>query len=82
MDILGQKDNGSGSSHSSGSGGGDVSLLFPTKPKATGLSNPVKVQTNFYPFKVNLGGRNVIFEYQVKTTPQLTCHTNKEKETL
>jgi len=79
MDLLGQKDNGSSSSHSSDP---DATLIFPIKPKATGLANPVKVQTNFFPFKVNLGGRNVIFEYQVKTTPQLTCHTPKEKETL
>jgi len=32
--------------------------------------------------KANLGGRNVIFEYQVKTVPNLTCHTPKEKKLM
>lgn len=79
MDQLGKIS----SKHSnSSSGEGETSLEFPTKPKAIGLQNPVRVSTNFYPFKVNLGGRNIIFEYQVITAPLLTCHTNQEKETL
>jgi len=31
---------------------------------------------------VNTGGRRVLFEYQVKTAPGLTCHTQAEKDTL
>ena len=45
------------------------------------MGNPVKVVSNFYPMRVK-DQRTQLFEYQVKTTPQLTCHTNKEKETL
>lgn len=82
MDYLGQQAPSSIHSSDSNGSGEQPLLVFPTKPKATGLPAPVKIQTNFYPFKVNLGGRNVIFEYQVKTTPNLTCHTNQEKETL
>lgn len=37
------------------------------------------VYSNHYKFKCNTGGRNVLFEYQVKTAPQLTCHSNEEK---
>jgi hypothetical protein len=32
--------------------------------------------------KCNLGGRSVLFEYQVKSSPNLTCHTQAEKDTL
>lgn len=78
MDLLAKHDSNSSSSTPTD----QEPLVFPTKPEAKNLPAPIKVQTNFYPFKLNNGGRNVIFEYQVKTVPQLTCHTNSERETM
>jgi len=46
------------------------------------LSKPIKMLSNLYPFRVNLGGKHVIFEYKVNSAPLLSCHTNKEKQTL
>ena len=73
---------GSPKGSSSGSSPLDINAIsFPQKPVARGLTNPIKVVSNFYPL-VCTQQKAVIFAYQVKTTPQLTCHTNKERETL
>ena len=55
---------------------------FPTRPQSHNLGAPVQVYSNFYPMKCNIGDRRVLFEYQVKTSPNLTCHTQSEKNTM
>jgi aubergine-like protein len=57
----------------------DVDSLFPVKPQSSRLGRPLSLFANCYKFKCNTGGRDVLFEYQVKTSPPLTCHTNEEK---
>jgi hypothetical protein len=56
-------------------------LTFPTKPQSRGMGASIQVVSNFYPIKVR-DQRTALHAYIVRTTPQLTCHTNKEKETL
>lgn len=55
---------------------------FPTRPHSSNMGKPVSVLSNFYQMKTNTGGRNTLFSYQVKTTPNLTCHTNDEKQRM
>lgn len=74
MDLLEQRSSGS-----SGSSRMDVDLAFPTKPQSAKMGKPVLVFSNFYKFQCKTGGRDTLFEYQVKTSPQLTCHSNEEK---
>ncbi len=76
------------SSHGSGSGSGQGSspiseeeFKFPMKPVARNMGAAVRVVSNFYPMKVK-DQRTVIYEYQVKTVPLLTCHSYKEKGLL
>lgn len=57
----------------------DVDSVFPSKPTSSRLGKPVALYANCYKFKCNTGGRDVLFEYQVKTVPALTCHSNEEK---
>ena len=75
MEFLEQK-----SSSSSKGSNMDVDM-FPSRPVSTKLASarPVSLYSNFYKFECNTGGRDVLFEYQVKTEPQLTCHSNEEK---
>lgn len=54
-------------------------IPFPSKPKSSKLGRPVTVFSNFYKFNCKTGGRDVLFEYQVKTAPNITCHSNEEK---
>ena len=75
MKLLAQKS----SSSSQGSGSMDFDMAYPTKPVATGLGEPIGLRSNFYKFDLDLGGRDVLFEYQVTTAPTLLCHTNEEK---
>jgi len=77
MELLESKNS------SSGSGSYVVGdHIFPIKPKSSSLGRAVAVYSNFYKFKCNTGGREVLFEYQVKTEPNLTCHSNAEKSKL
>ena len=66
-------------SSSSSKGSMEVDMVFPTKPASSSLGKPVTLYSNFYKFNCTTGGRDVLFEYQVKTAPQLTCHSNEEK---
>lgn len=75
MELLAQRS----SSSSHGSGSMDVEMEYPTKPVTTGLGKPVGLRSNFYKFNLDLGGRYVLFEYQITTAPALSCHTNEEK---
>jgi aubergine len=75
MEFLENKSaNGSSSSQNM-----EVDMQFPMKPTSSRLGRPVSICTNFYKFKCNTGGRDVLFEYQVKTAPQLSCHENSQK---
>ncbi|CAI2386355.1 unnamed protein product [Moneuplotes crassus] len=77
MELLENK-----SSSSSKGSGMEVDHPFPLRPESKRLGRPVDVFTNHYEFKCDLGGRNVLFEYQIQTEPQLTCHSNEEKMKL
>lgn len=78
MELLENKS----SSSSTGSRGMEVDLIFPSKPESSKLGKPVSLMSNFYKFRVDTGGREVLFEYIVKTAPALTCHSNEEKTKL
>ena len=67
------------SSSSSKGSAMEVDHPFPLKPESSRLGRPVTLFTNFYKFNCNTGGRDVLFEYQVKIAPNLTCHTNEER---
>jgi hypothetical protein len=69
---------GSGQGSSPLSEGG---FEFPRKPVAKNMGAPIRVVSNFYPMKVK-DQRTVIYEYQVKTIPQITCHSNKERQLM
>ena len=75
MELLDQRS----SSSSKGSGGMEYDMHFPPKPKSKDLGKPVGLISNFYKFNIDVGGREVLFEYIVKTAPALSCHTNEEK---
>lgn len=77
MELLDQR-----SSSSSRGSNMDVDVLFPQKPQSSRLGRPVALYSNFYKLNCDIGGRDVVFEYQVKTAPQLTCHSNEEKMKL
>eukprot|EP00345_Euplotes_harpa_P008961 CAMPEP_0168352986 /NCGR_PEP_ID=MMETSP0213-20121227/22933_1 /TAXON_ID=151035 /ORGANISM="Euplotes harpa, Strain FSP1.4" /LENGTH=805 /DNA_ID=CAMNT_0008364413 /DNA_START=1 /DNA_END=2418 /DNA_ORIENTATION=- len=71
------------SSSSRGSGSGmEVDIAFPSKPQSTKMGKPLTLFSNFYKFNCKTGGRDVLFEYQVKSSPVLTCHSNEEKNKL
>ena len=57
-------------------------LVLPKKPVSQKLGAPIEVLSNFYPVVCNTGGRAVLFEYIVKTSPNLTCHTMEDKLTM
>ena len=78
MELLDQKS----SSSSKGSSGMEVDMHFPVKPESQKMGRPVYLMSNFYKFNVNTGGRDVLFEYKMTTSPALTCHTNEEKQKL
>ena len=77
MELLENK-----SSSSSKGSNMEVDHPFPLKPQSTKLGKPLNLFTNHYKFNCNTGGRNVLFEYQIKTSPALTCHTNEEREKM
>jgi hypothetical protein len=66
------------SSSSKGSNFEDESV-FPRKPESSKVCEEVKLVSNFYKFNWNTGGREGMFQYQVETTPPLTCHSGEEK---
>ena len=74
MELLGERSSSSGQDSKS-----SEALVFPTRPEAAPMSQQIKLLSNFYKLNCDTGGRNVIFEYQVKTEPYLSCHSGEEK---